>query len=510
MQTKKPIITVSNLNVVYFPGKSNEVHSLKNINLEIFPGEFICFFGPSGCGKSTLLYSISGLETKITGSIVINGKDLAKMNMPEREELHQSTIGMVFQAYYLIPSLNILQNVALPMMAVSGNKKDREARAQHLLDKFGVGVQAKKLSMELSGGQQQRVAICRSLMNNPSIIVADEPVGNLDTKSSKEVMVMLRDLNEKEGKTVILVTHDPSHLHNAHRVFYMRDGEIIETKVNSEAERQVSPVAAEAEKEMSLPISLQHWAKTYTPGALKTDVDVTAALKSQDILTETMTGLTLEELGLLELEVQKLLRTHTSDTDAIFRILHNPSRIGGLGMEKRKAEHLSVRISHLVKELEKLHKIEKKRMPKEKEPGRDLLEAQEIRHYLLHTMRISLKHAETGAAIDAIIVDRLYGKITHAEVEKQLTLPFRKGGVGFTKRRAMLFSRDLEPLIMEHHKEPEAPSEAKKEPAPAPAPVPILPAVPPRKKVIAATLSFLRRPLSLPNLRTLFSRKPRT
>jgi len=165
--TQKPIIEVKKMNVTYFPGKNNEVRALNDINLEIFPGEFIIFFGPSGCGKSTLLYSISGLERNITGDILVKGDNLRTMNEKTRENFHQKTIGMVFQAYYLIPSLSVLQNIALPQMALNGSIKEREERGQKLLDQFGVGKQGEKLPTELSGGQQQRVAICPPVMNAP-------------------------------------------------------------------------------------------------------------------------------------------------------------------------------------------------------------------------------------------------------------------------------------------------------------------------------------------------------
>lgn len=264
--TPTPIISVKKLCVTYFPGKSNEVRALKNIELDIYPGEFIIFFGPSGCGKSTLLYSLSGLERNITGSILVKGEDLPTMKPKQREEFHQRTIGMVFQAYYLIASLSVLENVTLPQVALSEPIHVREPKALALLDKFGVKAQAKKLPMELSGGQQQRVAICRSVMNDPDIIFADEPVGNLDSKSTDEVMKLLRELNERDHKTVILVTHDPSHLHHANRVFFIRDGEVVRVQENSAEERKQSPVVEAAK---AVQPNLQEWAKTLTADDLK-------------------------------------------------------------------------------------------------------------------------------------------------------------------------------------------------------------------------------------------------
>ena len=274
--TQTPLIEVKKLNVVYFPGKNNEVHALKDISLEIYPGEFIIFFGPSGCGKSTLLYSISGLETNISGDVLVEGQNLPTMTKKQHEVFHQKTIGMVFQAFYLIPSLSVLQNIALPQMALNAGTAAREERAVKLMERFGIAAQAGKLPQELSGGQQQRVALCRSLMNDPEILFADEPVGNLDSKSSEEVMKLLRELNDRDKKTVILVTHDPSHLHNAHRVFYMRDGQLVRQQENTEAQRRESPVIAEAKAETAQAQvqAIGQWAKTLTAEDLRRAAEV--------------------------------------------------------------------------------------------------------------------------------------------------------------------------------------------------------------------------------------------
>ncbi|MDD5623740.1 MAG: ABC transporter ATP-binding protein [Candidatus Peribacteraceae bacterium] len=301
--TAQPIISVRKLCVTYFPGKSNEVRALKDVSLDINPGEFIIFFGPSGCGKSTLLYSISGLEKKITGDILVKGENLPTMTPRQRETFHQRTIGMVFQAYYLIASLSVLDNVTLPQVALNEPAHVRNAKALELLKKFGVFEQAKKLPTELSGGQQQRVAICRSIMNDPDILFADEPVGNLDSKSSEEVMELLRELNERDHKTVILVTHDPSHLHHAHRVFFMRDGQIIRVQQNTAEDRKQSPVVAAAKETQS---GLQQWAKTLTPEDLKRAAEMAAHMTHDDI-QDLLRPLTPEQRSLVKDFVHDLL-----------------------------------------------------------------------------------------------------------------------------------------------------------------------------------------------------------
>src|SRR4030042_4815348 len=204
MTPSKPIIKTNKLAVTYFAGLDNEARALQDINIEIHPGEFIILFGPSGCGKSTLLYSIAGLQPNVQGSIFFYDKDIILFSKKELENYHQKKTGMVFQAFYLINSVTVEKNVMLPQIALGAPVMERKKRTMELLAHFGVAEQAGKLPLELSGGQQQRVAICRALINEPEILLADEPVGNLDTKSAHDVMLLLQELNQKQKKTVVL------------------------------------------------------------------------------------------------------------------------------------------------------------------------------------------------------------------------------------------------------------------------------------------------------------------
>jgi len=179
-----------------------------------------------------LLYSISGLEFPQKGEVIIEGKAINKLSREETYNLHRRTIGMIFQAFHLIPSLTVRDNVALPMIFTNIPPKIRNKRADELLNRFGVLAQADKLPTQLSGGQQQRVAIARALANDPDIVLADEPVGNLDSKSAQIVMELLEELNRKDKKTVILVTHDPRYLDYADVIFYIKDGAIIKEVKN--------------------------------------------------------------------------------------------------------------------------------------------------------------------------------------------------------------------------------------------------------------------------------------
>src|SRR3972149_7743287 len=176
----EPIISIEKLAVIYNLGKSSETRALSEISFEIYPGEYIVFFGPSGSGKSTLLYSIAGLEYPTYGKILVQNQDLTKMTEKQIGEYHQNAVGMIFQSYHLIPSLSVFDNILLPRMFAGRSVGTWKQDALVSLKRFGIAEQAKKDPTTLSGGQQQRVAIARALINNPQILLADEPVGNLD------------------------------------------------------------------------------------------------------------------------------------------------------------------------------------------------------------------------------------------------------------------------------------------------------------------------------------------
>jgi putative ABC transport system ATP-binding protein len=233
----EPIIEVEDLFVVYNEGKPNEARILENINLKIYPQEYVIIFGPSGCGKSTLLNIISGLLRPTRGRVEVGNEDINAFTKKQKLEFRRKKVGMVFQSFYLVPTLRIIDNVSLPKTFLGEEEKAREKTAGWLLERFGIGAQAEKFPAELSGGQRQRVAIARALANNPEIIFADEPVGNLDSKAAYTVMSILTELNQIDKKTVVLVTHDTNHLAYGDKVVYMSDGRIV--KVEETVKRDV-------------------------------------------------------------------------------------------------------------------------------------------------------------------------------------------------------------------------------------------------------------------------------
>ncbi len=205
---------------------SVDVEVLKNIDLTINTGEFASIMGPSGSGKSTLLYLIGGLDKPTTGSIRIKGKELSVMKDKEESIMRRRDIGFVFQFYNLIPNLNVEENVMLPVLLDGKKLKEYRGRLEEILEDVGLSDRRHHTPRELSGGQQQRVAIARALINDPDIILADEPIGNLDSKTGTEVMRLLQKINLRKGKTIVQVTHSKEAADYGEKVINVRDGRI--------------------------------------------------------------------------------------------------------------------------------------------------------------------------------------------------------------------------------------------------------------------------------------------
>ena len=230
--TEKPLITIKDIGRKYVIG-AEVIHALKSVSLTINKGEFVALMGPSGSGKSTLMNILGCLDTPTKGLYVLNGIYVSHMTDNELAEVRNSEIGFVFQTFNLLPRNTALDNVALPLIYSGTSKQDRKTRAENALKNVGLGNRMDHKPNELSGGQRQRVAVARALINNPSIILADEPTGNLDTKTSIEIMGLLEDIHAK-GNTIILVTHEEDIAMHAHRIVRMRDGLIENDYMNKD------------------------------------------------------------------------------------------------------------------------------------------------------------------------------------------------------------------------------------------------------------------------------------
>lgn len=236
--TDQALISITDIGRKYVIG-TETIHALKSVSLQINKGEFVALMGPSGSGKSTLMNILGCLDTPTRGEYYLNNIRVSEMSEDDLADVRNKEIGFVFQTFNLLPRSTSLDNVALPLVYSGVNKTNRLTRAKDALENVGLGNRVHHKPNELSGGQRQRVAVARALINNPSIILADEPTGNLDTKTSVEIMGLLEEIHSK-GNTIVLVTHEEDIAQHAHRIVRMRDG-LIENDYLNDNVKSISP-----------------------------------------------------------------------------------------------------------------------------------------------------------------------------------------------------------------------------------------------------------------------------
>jgi len=222
---RKPIIRLENVWKIYSLGEA-KVNALQGLDLEIFPGEFVAVQGPSGSGKSTAVNMIGSLDYPSRGKVYLNGRDITSFSESDLAQLRGQTIGFVFQSFNLLPTLSAIDNVALPMMFQGVSRQKQLSTAREILVRVGLGHRLDNRPGQLSGGEQQRVAIARAMANNPEMILADEPTGNLDSSTGKAIIELLKEVN-KEKKTIVMVTHDVKLSREADRTIYLKDGKAV-------------------------------------------------------------------------------------------------------------------------------------------------------------------------------------------------------------------------------------------------------------------------------------------
>lgn len=235
-EKKKTVIRVRNLHKVYSIGK-NKVHALNGVSLDIYQGEFCAIVGTSGSGKSTMLNMLAGLEKPTKGEVVINGEHIETMNENQLVKFRREHVGFIFQSFNLLQTMTAQENVALPLVFRGVDKKERMEKAGKLLELVGLPEHKKHKPNEMSGGQQQRVGVARALIVDPEIIFADEPTGNLDSNTSRDIMNMMQKVVREQGKTLVMVTHDDHLAGFADRIFHIIDGKIVKIEDNRQGER---------------------------------------------------------------------------------------------------------------------------------------------------------------------------------------------------------------------------------------------------------------------------------
>jgi len=430
------LLHVENLNVTYNKGKQNEVRSLQDVSIDIYPEEYVIVFGPSGCGKSTLLYSLAALQAPTSGDIMINGHAFSEMKKKDKLEYHQLGMGMIFQAFFLIPSLTIIDNICLPKLFRNEDKKKRREEGMQLLKRFGILEQAYKFPSELSGGQKQRASIARALINKPGIIFADEPVGNLDSSSATNVLEILKELNEVDKKTIVLVTHEPSHLQYGDRIIHMKDGQVTREEVRKEKRPIViakpTEVGAETEAVKRAP-ELEMLLRTFQSMPQEQASMLLIPYKIKQLMFHIFSEITEEQSRITEGFLKDYF-FQSLDKKQLIGALDADFTEGGASWNTRRAITFSTRVDDLASLAKRM----------KENPGESL---QFLSDYLLSTFDLKLNE-EQAARFKAILQLRNDNSIDCAGLAKSLDLPWAKDGLGLHKFTADRISREVEMIFL--------------------------------------------------------------
>lgn len=423
----EPIIKLEHVNFWYDRGKPSEYQALKDVSCEIYPGEYAAFFGASGSGKTTLLYLIAGIEQGQEGKIMINGRDISTFSKQELAIYRQIGVGMVFQQFNLIPSLTVVQNVILPMSFLGAAEDRAKKEAMELLKRVGIDHLADRFPSELSGGQQQRVGIVRALANNPPIIVADEPLGNLDSTNAETVLQFLKELNEKDGRTVIMVTHEAWSLRDAKKIFYIKDG-------------VVTKEAATDPKKLGETLSRRMYGK------------LTPEITQNQLTAKTFSNLFLRgysepELKRFEFFLNQRLENKI-EPDVFRMVLDRRWRDGGLGLWKQKAARVGMWVEDIIQKKHEVEDIYKELEARPESPLRD--DVEKLKAWLLGDYTGKTSELQNQQLAE-LLNERIRGIITPENLFSILSLPRSKSGLGFSVRTARRIDEKLEFILKEGH-----------------------------------------------------------
>jgi putative ABC transport system ATP-binding protein len=428
----KPLIIARDLSIIYNQGKSNEFKALTGVNTDIYEGEYIILFGPSGCGKSTLMYSIQGSLPPGEGTLLVRGDDVYAYPPAERVYFQRYVMGIIFQSFNLIQSLSVLDNVALPMIFCDRDKATRERRAQSLLDRFGVGQVSHKIPAMLSGGQQQRVSVSRSMVNDPKILLADEPTGNLDSVSTQQVMDKIDEINTFDRRTIIMVSHNAAHLSYAHRVYYLKDGRIVREVVNPQR-KQIKPVR-EGE---TIVTELEQLARLFP-------YDSVEMLRVKSMVNFLTQEYTFSQLGRLEHAIGLFIQGKI-DRDSFIKSLVLKYERGGVEVAEKEARQMATIAGKMIE-----HANDIKRFRARKDNDNIFFSqhklAERMREHLVGQYRIQLTK-EQNENMTEVIADRVTGVISDAEMNERMMKGVRSGGLALSEREADDLSRHFEKII---------------------------------------------------------------
>lgn len=428
----KPLIICRNLDITYNRGKSNEFKALANVNTDIYEGEYIILFGASGSGKSTLMYAIQGALPPSGGTMLIEGDDIYAYPPSERVFFQRHVMGIIFQSFNLIGSLSVLDNVALPMIFANKDKAARDRHAQSLLDRFGVGQVAHKIPSMLSGGQQQRVSVARSMVNDPRILLADEPTGNLDSISTQQVMDKIDEINTFDKRTIIMVSHNAAHLQYAHRVYYLKDGLVVREVVNPQRKQIKSVKEGE-----TIVTELEQLARLFPYDS----VDMLRVRSMVNFLTQDMT---FDQLVRLEHAVLQLLKGKIHKKRFI-EVLMRKFEDGGVDLDRATAERMAAQAIQIVSQADDI-----RRFRNHNKSDAAFFEqhkfAERLKEYLGHGHGVRLNEKQQ-AHLAELIADRVTGVSDEEDFHGLLESKDRRHGLSLKPGVADDVTRYLEKLI---------------------------------------------------------------
>ncbi|MCA9361249.1 ABC transporter ATP-binding protein [Candidatus Kaiserbacteria bacterium] len=428
----KPLIICRNLDIIYNKGKSNEFRALSNASTDIYEGEYIILFGASGSGKSTLMYAIQGSLPPGGGTMRIGGEDIYALRIEDRVYFQRYVMGIIFQQFNLIPSLTVLDNVALPMIFANVDKPTRERRAQSLLDRFGVGMVSHKITPMLSGGQQQRVSVSRSMVNDPKILLADEPTGNLDSVSTQQVMDKIDEINTFDKRTIIMVSHNAAHLSYAHRVYYLKDGAIVREVVNPQR-KQIKPVK-EGE---TIVTELEQLARLFPYDSVDT-------LRVKSLVNLLTQDYTYDQLVRMESIISHFIAGKV-DKVAVMKALIMPYERGGVGLPEKDARRMVHTSAKIIGNADDIRRFRKQQNNDHAFFGQHKL-AERLKDHLLHAHRLKLSKKQ-DQNLTELIADRVVGVSGEDELNAGMMKGVTAGGLALSEKEADDLTRYFEKII---------------------------------------------------------------
>jgi len=428
----KPLIVCRDLSIIYNKGKSNEFRALQNVNTDIYEGEYIILFGASGSGKSTLMYSIQGSLPPGDGTLLIRGDDIYSYPPSERVYFQRYVMGIIFQSFNLIGSLSVLDNVALPMIFCDADKTTRDRRAQSLLDRFGVGHVSHKIPSMLSGGQQQRVSVSRSMVNDPKILLADEPTGNLDSVSTQQVMDKIDEINTFDRRTIIMVSHNAAHLSYAHRVYYLKDGFVVREVVNPQR-KQIKPVR-EGE---TIVTELEQLARLFPYDSVDT-------LRIKSLVNYLTQDYSFNQIQRMERAVGFFIKGKV-DRDAFINALVLPLERGGVQIDEKVARDMAKRSERLIHQADDIRRFRAKKDNDGVFFSQHKL-AERLRDHLIEVYRIKLSKEQDTNLVE-LVADRVTGVTDEAEFNQLMMSGIRSRGLALSESEADNLTRYFEKLI---------------------------------------------------------------